>query len=279
MAPGEARLRRPAQAAAGLRVAHPPGVRGEGGRTSAATVDPAGSLVLVTGGGSGIGLAITRAITDAGATVAVTGRRRDRPEQALAGVPAERAAVLPADLTDGAPVRQVAADVADRFGRLGVMSNAAGYGTAPLTDLADDAFSHLAEAALPHLALSRGDLVAVSSVSGLRGYWGQAAYNATKAAVTDVVRSLARDRGARGVRLNAVALALTSTLTGLTEGVGRDEASPAPFVDRIALGRPGEPEDVVPAVLFLASEGARYVTGAVLPVDGGTSASTGQQHL
>ncbi len=279
MAPGEARLRRPAQAAAGLRVAHPPGVRGEGGRTSAATVDPAGSVVLVTGGGSGIGLAITRAITDAGATVAVTGRRRDRPEQALAGVPAERAAVLPADLTDGAPVRQVAADVADRFGRLGVMSNAAGYGTAPLTDLADDAFSHLAEAALPHLALSRGDLVAVSSVSGLRGYWGQAAYNATKAAVTDVVRSLARDRGARGVRLNAVALALTSTLTGLTEGVGRDEASPAPFVDRIALGRPGEPEDVVPAVLFLASEGARYVTGAVLPVDGGTSASTGQQHL
>jgi meso-butanediol dehydrogenase/(S,S)-butanediol dehydrogenase/diacetyl reductase len=279
VAPGEARLRRPAQAAAGLRVAHPPGVRGEGGRTSAATVDPAGSVVLVTGGGSGIGLAITRAITDAGATVAVTGRRRDRPEQALAGVPAERAAVLPADLTDGAPVRQVAADVADRFGRLGVMSNAAGYGTAPLTDLADDAFSHLAEAALPHLALSRGDLVAVSSVSGLRGYWGQAAYNATKAAVTDVVRSLARDRGARGVRLNAVALALTSTLTGLTEGVGRDEASPAPFVDRIALGRPGEPEDVVPAVLFLASEGARYVTGAVLPVDGGTSASTGQQHL
>ncbi len=279
MAPGEARLRRPAQAAAGLRVAHPPGVRGEGGRTSAATVDPAGSVVLVTGGGSGIGLAITRAITDAGATVAVTGRRRDRPEQALAGVPAERAAVLPADLTDGAPVRQVAADVADRFGRLGVMSNAAGYGTAPLTDLADDAFSHLAEAALPHLALSRGDLVAVSSVSGLRGYWGQAAYNATKAAVTDVVRSLARDRGARGVRLNAVALALTSTLTGLTEGVGRDEASPAPFVDRIALGRPGEPEDVVPAVLFLGSEGARYVTGAVLSVDGGTSASTGQQHL
>jgi meso-butanediol dehydrogenase/(S,S)-butanediol dehydrogenase/diacetyl reductase len=279
VAPGEARLRRPAQAAAGLRVAHPPGVRGEGGRTSAATVDPAGSVVLVTGGGSGIGLAITRAITDAGATVAVTGRRRDRPEQALAGVPAERAAVLPADLTDGAPVRQVAADVADRFGRLGVMSNAAGYGTAPLTDLADDAFSHLAEAALPHLALSRGDLVAVSSVSGLRGYWGQAAYNATKAAVTDVVRSLARDRGARGVRLNAVALALTSTLTGLTEGVGRDEASPAPFVDRIALGRPGEPEDVVPAVLFLGSEGARYVTGAVLSVDGGTSASTGQQHL
>jgi meso-butanediol dehydrogenase/(S,S)-butanediol dehydrogenase/diacetyl reductase len=79
------------------------------------------------------------------------------------------------------------------------------------------------------------------------------------------------------VRLNAVAPAFT--LTDLTEGVGRDEASLAPFLDRIALGRPGEPADVATAVLFLASEAAGYITGAVLPVDGGTSASTGQPHL
>jgi meso-butanediol dehydrogenase/(S,S)-butanediol dehydrogenase/diacetyl reductase len=79
------------------------------------------------------------------------------------------------------------------------------------------------------------------------------------------------------VRLNAVAPAFT--LTELTEDVGRDEASLGPFVDRIALGRPGAPEDVAAAVLFLASGGARYVTGAVLPVDGGTSASTGRPHL
>ena len=79
------------------------------------------------------------------------------------------------------------------------------------------------------------------------------------------------------MRLNAVAPAFT--LTELTEGVGRDEESLAPFVNRIALGRPGEPEDVAPAVLFLASDAARYITGAVLPVDGGTSASTGQPHV
>ncbi len=79
------------------------------------------------------------------------------------------------------------------------------------------------------------------------------------------------------MRLNAVAPAFT--LTELTEGVGRDEASLAPFVDRIALGRPGRPEDVAPPVLFLASDAAGYLTGVVLPVDGGTSASTGQPHV
>ncbi|SFP57468.1 meso-butanediol dehydrogenase / (S,S)-butanediol dehydrogenase / diacetyl reductase [Geodermatophilus dictyosporus] len=253
------------------------------------TFDFTGSVVLVTGGGSGIGLAITRAFLDAGATVAVTGRRRDRLEAALAGVPAERTAALPADVSDRGQVQQVVADAVDRFGRLDVVvSNAAGYETGELTDLPDDAwerlratnvdaFFHLAKAALPHLADSGGNLVSVSSVSGLRGDWGQAAYNATKAAVTNFVRSLALDWGSRGVRLNAVAPAFT--LTELTEGVGRDEASLAPFRDRIALGRPGEPDDVAPAVLFLASDAARYVTGAVLPIDGGTSASTGQPHV
>jgi meso-butanediol dehydrogenase / (S,S)-butanediol dehydrogenase / diacetyl reductase len=247
------------------------------------------SVVLITGGGSGIGLAITRAFLDAGATVAITGRRKDRLERALEGFPAERAAALPADVSDGAQVAGLVRQVVDRFGRLDVVvSNAADYAGGPITELTDeawqrlratnvDAFFHLAKAALPHLADSRGSLVAVSSVSGDRGDWGQAAYNATKAAITNFVRSLALDWGRHGVRLNAIAPAFT--LTELTEGVGRDEQSLAPFVNRIALGRAGLPEDVAPPVLFLASDAAGYITGAVLPVDGGTSASTGQPHV
>jgi meso-butanediol dehydrogenase/(S,S)-butanediol dehydrogenase/diacetyl reductase len=256
--------------------------------SGSATFDFTGSVVLVTGGGTGIGLAITRAFLDAGATVAITGRRRERLESALEGVPGGRGAALPADVSDPAQVRRLVDDVVGRFGRLDVVvSNAAGYESGELPDLADDAweqmratnvdaFFHLAKAALPRLAESGGNLVAVSSVSGLRGDWGQAAYNATKAAVTNFVRSLALDWGPRGVRLNAVAPAFT--FTELNQDVPRDEASLAPFVNRVALGRPGEPEDIAPAVLFLASEGARYVTGAVLAVDGGTSASTGQAH-
>lgn len=253
------------------------------------TYDFTGSVVLVTGGGTGIGRAITTAFLEAGAAVAVAGRRRERLEEALAGYPAERTAALVADAGDAGQVQELVDQVVQRFGRLDVVvSNAAAYASGPVTDLTDDAwaalrttnvdgFFFLARAALPHLAGSGGSLVVISSVSGDRGDWGQSAYNATKAAITNFARSLALDWGPQGVRVNVVAPAFT--LTDMTGGMGRDEASLAPFVNRIALGRPGEPEDIAPAVLFLASEGARYVTGAVLPVDGGTSASTGQPHV
>jgi NAD(P)-dependent dehydrogenase (short-subunit alcohol dehydrogenase family) len=98
--------------------------------------------------------------------------------------------------------------------------------------------------------------------------------SASKAAVSNFVRSLALDWGPAGVRLNAVAPALTRT--GAVAAVTEDPDLLAKFVDRVALGRIGEPEDIAPAVLFLASDAARYVTGTILPVDGGTGASTGQ---
>jgi len=91
------------------------------------------------------------------------------------------------------------------------------------------------------------------------------------------VQSIALDWGPRGVRLNSVAPAFTRTEA--TVAVGTDEESLRPFVNRIALGRPGQPEDVAPAVLFLASADASYITGATLTVDGGTTASTGQPHV
>ena len=246
-------------------------------------------VVLVTGAGSGIGQAIARAFLDNGARVAVVGRRKEKLEETLAGFDEDRVLAVPADLADPDQAEAVVPSATGHFGRLDVLvNNAATFFPKAFTDMTRDdwdslrrtnidGFVHLAQQALPELEKTRGSVVVVGSVSGLRGDWGQSGYNATKAAIMSFVQSLALDYGPRGVRLNSVAPAFT--LTDATAGVGRDEQSLAPFVNRIALGRPGEPEDIAPAVLFLASEDARYITGATLTVDGGTSASTGQPHV
>ena len=248
-----------------------------------------GQVVLVTGGGSGIGRAIVHAFLDTGAVVAAVGRRSGRLEETFAGYDDARVLAIEADLSDRGSAAKVIEAVTEKFGRLDVfVNNAAKYAPQEFTDLgADewdafrstniDAFVFLTKAALPELEKTGGNVVAVGSVSGLRGDWGQAAYNATKAAVMNFVQSLALDWGPRGVRLNTVAPAFTRT--DATAGVGTDEESMRPFVNRIALGRPAQPEDIAPAVLFLASADASYITGATLPVDGGTSASTGQPHV
>jgi meso-butanediol dehydrogenase/(S,S)-butanediol dehydrogenase/diacetyl reductase len=248
-----------------------------------------GKTVLVTGAGSGIGQAIARAFLDNGASVAVVGRRKAKLDETLEGYDPERVLAISADIADPEQAAGIVPQVGQRFGRLDVfVNNAAGYINAPFTEVTTeqweqlrrtnvDAFVQLAQAALPELERSQGNLVAVGSVSGLRGDWGQSFYNATKAALMNFVQSLALDYGPKGVRLNAVAPAFTRT--EINAGMPDDEATMAPVVNRIALGRPAVPADIAPAVLFLASADAGYITGAILAVDGGTSASTGQAHV
>jgi meso-butanediol dehydrogenase/(S,S)-butanediol dehydrogenase/diacetyl reductase len=245
-------------------------------------------VVLVTGGGSGIGQAVARAFLDNGAKVAVVGRRKERLDETLAAA-GDRGLAVAADIADPAEAARVVDDVVAHFGRLDVfVNNAATYVAKPFTELtADewaalqrtnvDAFFHLAQRALPELERTGGNVVAVGSVSGLRGDWGQSGYNATKAAVMNLVQSLALDYGPKGVRLNAVAPAFT--VTDATAGAAEIPAVRDAAVNRVALGRLGQPDDIAPAVLFLASDDARYVTGAFLAVDGGTTASTGQAHV
>ncbi|BBB92489.1 MAG TPA: SDR family oxidoreductase [Methylomusa anaerophila] len=246
-------------------------------------------VVLVTGGGSGMGRAIAQAFLDNNAAVAVVGRRLEALEETLAAYPQERTLAIAKDISEPQAAAQIVATILERFGRLDVaVSNAGVYAGGDIIDLNKknweqlrsinvDAFFYLAQAAFPALQEVGGTLIATSSVSGLNGDWGQAAYNATKHAVSGFVRSLALDWGAKGVRVNAIAPAFT--ITDMTVNLASSPEQLTPFINRIPLGRPGYPEDIAPAVLFLASPDAAYITGVVLPVDGGTSASTGQPHV
>ena len=247
-----------------------------------------GKVVLVTGGGSGIGQAVARAFLDNGAKVAVVGRRKEKLDETL-GDRADRGLAIAADIADPDQARQLVDDVVAHFGRLDVfVNNAAAYIPKSFLDLTDDdwgslqrtnvdAFFHLAQKALPELQKTGGNVVVVGSVSGLRGDWGQSGYNATKALQMNLVQSLALDFGPTGVRLNAVAPSFT--MTEATAGATDDATIVDAAVNRVALGRLAQPDDIAPAVLFLASDDARYVTGTFLAVDGGTTASTGQAHM
>ena len=249
------------------------------------TFDFSGRVVVVTGGGTGIGKAIAGDFARAGAQVVIAGRNLERLQQAAADIGHGVEAVA----ADVGLRQDVTALVESTLGRHGhidvVVSNAAGYEPGQITDIPVedwerlrqtnvDGFFHLAQVTLPVLARNGGTLIATSSVSGLRGDWNQAVYNATKGAVSLFVQSLALDWGDRGVRVNAVAPSMTDT--DPVAAVVGDEALLAQAESRIALGRIAQPEDISPAVLFLASDAARYITGVVLPVDGGTMASTGQ---
>ncbi|WP_269330297.1 SDR family NAD(P)-dependent oxidoreductase [Kineosporia babensis] len=248
-----------------------------------------GKTVLVTGAGSGMGRAIARGFLANGARVVVTGRRPEPLGETVRSAQPGRALVVPGDVADRDHIREALEKAEDHFGGLDVVvSNAGAIVAGDIVDLQEsawermrstnlDAFYRLSSMSLPMLARRGGNLVAVASVSGLNGDWGQAAYNATKHAVVGFVRSLALDWGSRGVRVNAIAPSFT--LTGMTAPVGTPAMQLQPFNNRIALRRPGRPEDVVGATLFLASSDAQYITGAVVPVDGGTGASTGQPHL
>ena len=246
------------------------------------------TVVLVTGAGDGIGRAVAQAFAEQGARVVGLGRHVETVTDALSAFDADRTLALQADVSDRADVERAVAAAVERFGRLDVVvPNAAVFETADLLDLTDDQWRllqsvnvdglfYVLQAVVPHLKTSHGNVVAISSVSGMRGDWGQFAYNATKGAGVTMLKSLALDLGPDGVRVNMVAPAFT--VTRITEGATQDPGFAEAIRNRVTLGRPGQPEDVARAVLFLASPDAAYITGALLPVDGGTTAATGQFH-
>lgn len=244
-----------------------------------------GTTVLVTGGGSGIGRAIARAFLEQGASVLVTGRRPDPLAETVAGFPADRTALAVGDMSTQDDVTAAVESLVARWGHLDVVIANAGLSMpGTIDDLDDDSWERmrsinldglirLARTTVPLLRASHGTFLAISSVAGLGGDWNQTGYNATKGAVNTLVQSMALDLGRDGVRVNAVAPAFTATRQ--TQQRLDDPAFWSVLRDRLALDRPAQPEDVARAALFLAGPDAAYITGVVLPVDGGTTASSG----
>ncbi|QIG81093.1 SDR family NAD(P)-dependent oxidoreductase [Stakelama tenebrarum] len=246
----------------------------------------AGKTVIVTGAASGMGAAAAHRFAEEGANVVALDLDADALDGACADLPADRLLKKAGDTANSDTARSAVADAVDRFGGVDVLINNAGtvvQGDAVQTseddwdrviDVNVNGYFHMAKAALPELRKARGAIVMTSSVSGTGGDWGMLAYNTSKGAVTNMVRAMALDEGAHGVRVNAVNPSFTKT--GMTEAIQDDPEMIDRFMARIPLGRPGEPEDVADVMAFLASDDARFVTGVNLPVDGGASASNGQ---
>ncbi len=230
--------------------------------------------VLVTGGNRGIGLAVARAFAEAGDRVAVTYRTGEPPaELKELGCLAVRC-----DVTDAGAVERAFGEAEEAHGPVEVLVANAGITrdrllmrmseedfTAVLDTNLTGVFRVVRQAAREMLLSRRGRIVLVSSVVGLLGAAGQANYAASKAGLVGFARSVARELGSRGVTCNVVAPGFVET--DMTRALS--EKQRAAMLDRVPLARGAHADEVAAAVHFLASEGAAYVTGAVLPVDGG----------
>ncbi|HQR46918.1 MAG TPA: glucose 1-dehydrogenase [Thermoanaerobaculia bacterium] len=238
----------------------------------------AGQVAIVTGGGSGIGLAAARRLAAEGAAVAVWDLDPEAARQALPG-PAGRAAFSAVDVRDAAAIGRAAEDARTALGPADILVNAAGVTRGFLDALAlgpsdwarildTNALGALlsVQAVVPGMAArGRGRVVGVSSVLAAAPVPGQTAYAASKSALEAMTRVWAREFGPSGVTVNAVRPGYIDTPMNAANGpeVLRHVLSRTP------LGRIGTPDEVAHAILFLASEEAAFITGAVLAVDGG----------
>jgi NAD(P)-dependent dehydrogenase (short-subunit alcohol dehydrogenase family) len=239
-----------------------------------------GKTILITGGGSGIGLATARALVDEGAQVVLAGRGADTLTAARKELDADdRVATIQADVARVADLDRVMEDLRQRFGQLhGVFANAGIPHASVATDVTESDFDHVigvnlkgafftVAKALPLLAPG-GAVVLNGSWLAHRGSGLGPVYAASKAAVISLARSLAPDLAARNIRVNVItpghiATGMLDTVTG-----GSEEAREF-FRGQVALGRLGQPQQIADAVVFLLSSRASYMTGQELVVDGG----------
>src|SRR5580693_9112081 len=242
-----------------------------------------GRSALVTGAGSGLGQAIARAFAAAGAAVVVTDIDKDSAVTTAESITAAGGTAQPfvLDVRDSSAASEAATAAAELGGgALHIpVNNAGAIAPAMFADLSEENFRRIvdihlvgsflcSQAALGHLPTDgTGRIINVTSAAGLTGTVGQANYGAAKAGIIGLTKSLARELARRAIPVNAIA---PLAATAMTENIRSNEKLAEKTLARIPLGRWAYPDEIAATFVFFAGDGAAYITGQVLPVDGGT---------
>jgi NAD(P)-dependent dehydrogenase (short-subunit alcohol dehydrogenase family) len=241
-----------------------------------------GRLALITGGGTGIGLEIARCMVAAGATVVITGRREGVLQEAVSDLGAS-AHYLTNDVCDLASLDGLVDHIEATYGELDIVVNNAGINMKkPALEVTDEEFSRIIHTNLNSVfaltracakrmvARKRGVILMISSMAAYYGIDRVVAYAASKSAVEGMVKVLASEFSKDNVRVNAIAPGFIETEMSRT-AMNSDPDRRDRAMRRTPMGKFGQPDDIGHAAVFLASDAARYITGASLPVDGGNS--------
>jgi len=242
-------------------------------------MDLSGKVAIVTGSSRGIGKAIALKLADAGASVVVTGHIEDaEPVAKEIRAKGRQSLAVRASVTSAADIEKLVEATLSTFGRVDILVNNAGITRDQLVlRMSEDDWDAVLDTNLksvflctravlrPMLKQRWGRIINISSVIGLIGNPGQANYAASKAGIIGFTKSIAKEVGSRGITANVIAPGFIETR--MTQSM--NDAQRQELMKRIPLGSLGTPDDVAEAAAFLASDGARYITGQVLGVDGG----------